>query len=1198
MFSTFFKFEIRYWLTRLMVYIFLVVVTLLFLGAVSSDNVRIGSAIENTYRNAPYVIQTYYMFVSLLACLMTTAFVNDSASRDFAHRTSQLIFTKPVGKFSFLAGRFTGATVIALLPILGVSLAALLAPAMPWNDDPSRFGDVSWGAHFWGIVCFALPNTFFVAAIVFAIAVWLRSTFASFIGIILLLAFYGISQSLVGGLDSELISQLADPFGGAAFSVQTKYWTVDERNTQVITLFNPMILLNRAIWISVGGLVLGYACLRFSFAERTQKVKKQKLAVDAASADNVGAIPNATFEHGWRIRFSQLMSQFKVDLSGTLRSPVFLVIVFAGMLDTFASLQMLASQGFGLSTLPVTYSVIEVIRASLFIYLIAVITFYSGALVWKEREAKFDEVMDAMPHPTWISYAAKIGAMLTVILIVLFAETLMGVINQAMVGFTDFQFGVYAVELFLIAFLEMFCFTVLAFFSHIVSPNKYIGYFLFILLVILNVFAWTWFDLQSNLFQFAGFADHIYSDMFGFAPFAANMSWFGIYWLLFCLLLSSVGILFWQRGKDRGAIKRTGIAASRFVNGGAIPCLAFGAAFLVVGGWLYYNTAVVNEIRTTEQTKLLQASYEKEFKSIEDDDQPSVTKIKYDIDIYPKRRGLELRAKATIQNKSDGPISKLYLNLAEGYETQIQIPNATLSDQREDLNLQIYNVDPPLEAGQTSEMEFQVSYFPQGIENSVSRMDIVQNGTFFNNSICPQFGYNKGFELTGKNDRKEQGLGEDVELMPELDPDNLPARSKTYLNNIDDWIDVETVISTSAEQMAIAPGSLIRKWTQDGRNYFHYKVDHPSLNFYSFISADYEVKAGKWKGVDVEVYYHRDHFWNVDKMARSITKSLEYYSEAFGPYRHKQARIIEFPRVASFAQAFPGTMPYSEGIGFIADIKDEENDIDMVYYVVAHEMAHQWWAHQVAGANMLGATLLSETLAQYSALMVMEKEYGRDMMRKFLRYEMDSYLKSRSGELLKERPLQEVAASQGYVHYRKGSVVMYQLKEMIGEDKVNAALRTLVDKFAYNNEIFPTSLDLVNALRDQTPPELHYLIDDLFAKITLFENRTTETKYKKLDDGKFEVTVNLECRKFQADDQGKQSEIEVNDWIEIGAFAKPEGDSEFGATLYRERVKIDQSTSEFTFVVDRVPDLAGVDPFSLLIDRFPEDNMKEPFLVE
>ena len=90
--------------------------------------------------------------------------------------------------------------------------------------------------------------------------------------------------------------------------------------------------------------------------------------------------------------------------------------------------------------------------------------------------------------------------------------------------------------------------------------------------------------------------------------------------------------------------------------------------------------------------------------------------------------------------------------------------------------------------------------------------------------------------------------------------------------------------------------------------------------------------------------------------------------------------------MANFAQAFPGTMPYSESIGFIAKM-EKPDDIDMVYYIVAHEMAHQWWAHQVIGANMQGATTLSEMLAQYSALMVMEKEYGRDMVRKFLEYE-------------------------------------------------------------------------------------------------------------------------------------------------------------------------------------------------------------------
>ncbi len=200
--------------------------------------------------------------------------------------------------------------------------------------------------------------------------------------------------------------------------------------------------------------------------------------------------------------------------------------------------------------------------------------------------------------------------------------------------------------------------------------------------------------------------------------------------------------------------------------------------------------------------------------------------------------------------------------------------------------------------------------------------------------------------------------------MPDLDPQDLAARGNTYISQSSDWVDVETVISTSADQIAVAPGSLLRKWETDGRRYFHYKVDHPSLNFYSFISADYEVAFRKWNDVDIEVYYHPEHKWNVDNMLRSIRRSLEYYTEHFGPYRHQQARIIEFPRVADFAQAFPGTMPYSEGIGFIADIKDED-DIDMVFYVVAHEMAHQWWAHQVIGANMQGATLLSETLAQY-----------------------------------------------------------------------------------------------------------------------------------------------------------------------------------------------------------------------------------------
>ena len=327
-------------------------------------------------------------------------------------------------------------------------------------------------------------------------------------------------------------------------------------------------------------------------------------------------------------------------------------------------------------------------------------------------------------------------------------------------------------------------------------------------------------------------------------------------------------------------------------------------------------------------------------------------------------------------------------------------------------------------------------------------------------------------------------------------------------------------------------------------------------------------------------------------MMKSVQKSLDYYTKNFGPYAHEQARIIEFPRVASFAQAFPGTMPYSESIGFIAKL-DKPDDIDMVYYVVAHEMAHQWWAHQVIGANMQGATSLSETLAQYSALMVMEREYGRDTMRKFLEYEMDRYLRSRGRELLKERSLLTVEASQGYIHYRKGSVVLYYLKEMIGEEAVNRALRKLVQKFSYAQAPYPTSYDLVDALREETPENLRYLIQDLFEDITLFGNRTTEAKAKKLADGKYEITIDVETKKFKADEKGNETEAPVKDFIEIGAFAKPEKGKRYGKTLYRQRLEMKSGKAQYKFVVNEEPDKAGIDPFRLLIDRMPDDNMKK-----
>jgi hypothetical protein len=169
---------------------------------------------------------------------------------------------------------------------------------------------------------------------------------------------------------------------------------------------------------------------------------------------------------------------------------------------------------------------------------------------------------------------------------------------------------------------------------------------------------------------------------------------------------------------------------------------------------------------------------------------------------------------------------------------------------------------------------------------------------------------------------------------------------------------------------------------------------------------------------------------------------------------------------------------------------------------------------------------------------------------------------------------------------------MYYLKEMIGEDKVNNALRGFLEKFRYKNPPYPVSLDAIDEFYAQTPDSLDYVVKDLFEDITLFENRTIATTSKELPDGKYEVNITIECRKLKADDLGKETEVPINDYIEIGAFEKPENGKKYGKTLYRQRVKISQKDNNFTFIVASKPDKAGVDPFSLLVDRNPEDNLK------
>jgi ABC-type transport system involved in multi-copper enzyme maturation permease subunit len=1186
MFMHLLHFELRYWLRQPIVYIFFLVNALLVFGATVSNKITIGVGTGNVLKNAPYVVQNYYALFSLISLLMITTFFNSAAARDFSQKTSQILFSTPLRKRDFLLARFTGALVISIIPFLGVSAGNLIGGIMPWMN-PEQIGPVYWQAHLNGVLVFTIPNLMFSGAIIFSISALTRNTILSFLGSMALLVGYSISLSLIEDIDNEMLGAMLDPFGLRTFSVATKYWTVDDRNSLTIG-FEKLLLLNRLIWSAVGILVFAITWVRFSFSEKS-KVGKQKKEDEFLRAEKMWSPLTRVkpeFSSAWTFR--QLISQIRIETISIVKNIAFLVIMVFAAINLFGSLSLATNEGYGISSFPVTYNVVDIIRGSLNIFILAVITFYSGAIVWKERESRVNDIYDSLPYPDWLPVVSKILAMYISVLILLAVGVFMGVATQLINGFTDLRPEVYFVELIVSDGLILLSMIILSIFIHSLVNNRYLGYFLFIALLIANSFIWPALDVSSNLVIYGATPGLIYSDMNAFGPFLYGHMAFKVYWVLAGLVLIGLALLFWIRGRDQHLRIRSRLAWSRARSYRPV-LLSFIFIWLICGGWLFYQTKVLNTFKTSDQVEKRSADYEKRYKHYEGRDQPRITNLDYHIELYPKERGLEVSCKQRMKNKGSSAIDTLFFTHANSFKSEISLHGSTLLLRDTLLGFSMYKLNKPLMPGDSLDMIMTMRYFPKGIENEVSITSIVDNGTFFNNeSILPQLGYQAGFELADKDDRKKYGLPV-RERMPRLIND--PAkRMNSYISSNSDWVHVRSVFGTSGDQIAIAPGSLRREWKKNGRNYFHYELDHPSLNFYSFMSARFQVKKKLYKGISLEVYYDARHAYNVDKMMMSLEKSIDYYSTHFGPYRHKQARIIEFPRYASFAQAFPGTMPYSEAIGFIANLEDQE-DIDMVTYIVAHEMGHQWWAHQVVGPIMQGSTLLSESMSQYAALMVMEKMYGKDQMRKFLRYEMDRYLSSRGMEAEKETPLLEVE-NQGYLHYNKASTVMYYLKEMIGENQVNAALKNLVDSFAYREPPYPTAYELVNRLEKQTPDSLQYLIRDLFKKITLFNNRVIEAKTKKITNA-YETTITVQAIKMYADSVGRETPAILDDWIMVGLLAKPDEGKKYGKPLEMRRLRMREKEGTFVFITKEKPWQAGIDPYSYLVDRVPDDNLKK-----
>jgi len=176
---------------------------------------------------------------------------------------------------------------------------------------------------------------------------------------------------------------------------------------------------------------------------------------------------------------------------------------------------------------------------------------------------------------------------------------------------------------------------------------------------------------------------------------------------------------------------------------------------------------------------------------------------------------------------------------------------------------------------------------------------------------------------------------------------------------------------------------------------------------------------------------------------------------------------------------------------------------------------------------------------------------------------------------------------QGYIHYRKGSLIMYALQDYITEDSVNLALRRIIDNWAYREDEYITTEEYIKEFRKVTPDSLQYIITDMFETITLYENRAKSATYA-AKDNQYEVTLDINALKYRADSLGNESKIPIRDWIDVGVYTR--GESGKDSLVYLKKHLIDEEEMQLSVVVDALPTKAGIDPINKLVDRNSGDN--------
>ena len=887
-------------------------------------------------------------------------------------------------------------------------------------------------------------------------------------------------------------------------------------------------------------------------------------------------IQNFSKKHSWKLVFYLT----KIEFFKTIKHLGFIILTIVTISFLNSNFISNASNS---NIVPTTGFFINQIAISEF-PIILITLFFSGEIIWREKHLNISSFLDAYPIKDWVVFSSKIFTLWLIQAFYAVIIILFGVLSQILIfKYYEVDLKLYLTAVFGIHLIHYWVITVGFFFIQILSPNKYIGFLISGIALIL-ILAMPALGLDNILFRYGILPDYSYSDMDGFNPFVNSLLWYSFYWLLFAAALFLLSFKIWGNGlKSLKFHKSFNIKDIKLFSYKTVLLILVIGIFCC-GFYIHKNNLKGN----SDINNLSISNYEKKYRQFDILPTPAISKVIIKADLYPNLRKVEIEGFYLLVNNTKVAIDTLLVSfLPENAQLILNLPNELIVNDSNSLGTYLYRLKQNLQPNDTITMEFRYSEKVEGFNASNPNVDLIKNGLLITNAgfqkgkYFPTIGYDRYLEIQDTTIRKNYGLKGDALGWKKLN-DSTAKRFSRH-----DWVDYEAIISTTLGQTAVTNGTLLDSWKKDQRAYFKYKSDTIINNELAITSGKFEQSSKIVNGTNFNLFYHKSHSRNTNEMLEGMIMGIENGKQNGLKYPHKSINIVEIPnyhRNLGNAYSMPTLILWNEDGGFLnSQDKNDKSEINRVFSTAVHEVSHQWWPHIIKPAKAVeGGMVINETLAQNARLKGLSKKYGIKGKNSFIKQEHKLYFYERSA-FAKEEPL--IITSQAFVAYNKGSLVMNSISELIGKDSLDMAIKNYYNDFAYQESIYPTSKDLEDHILKLTPNQFKMYVSELFEKVIVFDLSINMVKYEKAPNNSYLLTVDIEASKFEMNSMSNEINKPFNGVLLIEIY------NELGTALLSKAVDVIKKESTYKFVVDKVPSSVRIDPNMIYIDKNLKNNL-------